>query len=476
MKKLAFVVLMALVLAVPAYAQLGDTDNSSFVIQNLGTADASVTVTFYSDTGVATVPNPILPGPGGVCGDANDIANPFTLAPQAKQEINVSFVCGLADGRYSVVVESTEPTAVIANLIGESSGAGGNPWYNGSYSGFDAGATTVYFPSTQYAFYGWNSLISIQNVTSAAISADVTIYNAAGASVGTKNYPTIPAFSSVHLDLEVEGAGLSLPASLNGSAKVVCSGACAATDNQTAAGAGLTQSYGAFLGGEMTLYAPSLYNNYYSWGGSLKVQNIGTTATTIGVTYLYSGGTCTPPPELIQPGQALYHYLPGDWAGFGCSAAAVKDKIIAAVVTSDVEDVVAVVNAANPVQQAQTYSAFGEGANTVGLPVIMNQYYGWDTAFVCQNLDTTEATVTYSYSGGVGCPAGAIYPGCSFTLAAGEAKSVYQPNDLDATTGLYAVTVTSTGGQVACIANETLGANQSGTQGDWSMSYNGFGQ
>jgi len=133
-----------------------------------------------------------------------------------------------------------------------------------------------------------------------------------------------------------------------------------------------------------------------------------------------------------------------------------------------------VVNAANPAAQAQTYSAFDAGANTVGLPVIMNQYYGWDTAFVCQNLDAVNtATVTYSYSGGGGC---GQYAGCTFTLLPGEAKQVYQPVDLGAATGLKAVTVTSTGGQIACIANETLGANQTGTMGDWSMSYNGFGQ
>jgi len=474
MKKVALTLMMILVLALPAYAQLGDTDNSSFVIQNLGTNAATVTVIFYTEAGVPSTPNPLLPGPDGTCGTGDDIANPFTLATMAKQEVNVSRVCGLGDGRYSVVIESTEPSAVIANLIGATNSAD-SPWYNGSYSGFDMGATTVYYPSTQYAFYGWNSLMSIQNTTASAISADVTIYNAAGTAVGTKNYPSIPAFSSVHLDLELEGAGLGLPANLNGSAKVACSGACVGTDNQTVGGGGLTQSYSAFLGGERTLYAPSLYDNFWSWNGSLKVQNIGTSATNIDVIYYYPGGSCDPAAELIQPGQALYHYLPGAWAGWGCSAAAVQNKIIAAVITSDVEDVVGVVNAANPAAQAQTYSAFGEGANTVGLPVIMNKYYGWDTAFVCQNLDAVNtATVTYAYSPAATC---AQYAGCTFTLAPGEAKQVYQPADLGAgVTGLKAVTVTSTGGQVACIANETLGANQTGTMGDWSMSYNGFGQ
>jgi hypothetical protein len=473
MKKLSILILLALVVTVPAYAQLGDTDNSSFVIQNLGAADATVTVTFYDEAGAGTTPNPLLPGGDGTCGTGDDVANPFVLSAAAKQDVVMANVCSLADGRYSVVIESTEPLAVVANLIGNEAGT---TFYNGSYSGFDAGATTIYYPSTQYEFYNWNSLISVQNTTGSAITADLYVYSELGAEVAHVQQ-SVPGFASYHWDLETVGAGMGLTAGLNGSAKVLCSGACVGTDNQTADG-GFTQSYNAFLGGDTTLYAPSLYYGYYTWNGSLKVQNIGAGATNIDVLYtLEGGGTCDPPAENIAAGQALYHYLPAEWAGWGCASA--TDKIIGAIITSDSENVVGVVNAANPNKQAQTYGTFAvvDGAASVGLPVIMNAYYGWNTAFVCQNLDNAAAaTVTYSY-GGVGCPADPVYAGCSFSLAAGEAKSVYQPADLDATTGLYAVTVTATGANVACIANETQAANQqAGNMGDWSMSYNGFGQ
>ncbi|MGQ9599815.1 MAG: hypothetical protein ACUVWZ_10405 [Anaerolineae bacterium] len=461
MKKLAFLVILALIAAVPAYAQLGETDNSSFVIQNLGTTTATISVTFYDEAGTEYTPNPLRTG----------VPNPFPLAPGAKQEIYMPAVPGLPDGRYSVVIESTEPIAVIANLLGT-----GATYYNGSYSGFNAGATTIYYPSTQYQYYNWNSLMSVQNTTASSITANLYIYNAAGTQVATDS-KNIPAFASYHWDLETVGASLGLPAGLNGSAKVVCSGACVGTDNQTAAG-GFTQSYNAFIAGDTTLYAPALYNNYYGWNGSLKVQNIGPTATNIDVIYYIEGGAvCDPPAENIQPGQALFHYLPAKWPTWGCPSAA--NKIIGAVVTSDGQDIAGVVNAALPGGQAQTYGAFAsaDGAGTVGLPVIMNNYYKWDTAFVCQNLDpTNNATVTYSYSG-IGCPAGPQYPSCTYTLTPGEAKSVYQPADLDATTGLFAVTVTATGAPIACIANETLPAARGRPgPGDWSMSYNGFGQ
>lgn len=469
MKKLAFLVILALVTALPVYAQLGETDNSSFTIQNLGAAPASISVTFYAEAdlgGTPYIPSPLRPG----------VSNPFTLAPGARQEIYMPAVSGLPDGRYSVVIESTEPIAVIANLIGE-----GATFYNGSYSGFSAGATTIYFPATHYQFYGWNSLISVQNTTASSITANLYIYNEAGTQVATDS-KTIPAFASYHWDLETIGAGLRLPTRLNGSAKVVCTGACVGTDNQTAAG-GYTQSYNAFLAGDTTLYAPALYNDYYHWISSLKVQNIGDGPTDIDVIYyVQGGGVCDPPAETIQPGQSLYHYLPAKWETWGCTSPT-RNKVISAVITSSAEDIAGIANAAGKpglptAGQAQTYGVFAssEGAAKVGLPAIMNNYYKWITSFTCQNLGSTDANVTYSYSG-VGCPTDPMYPGCQYTLAPGQAREVYQPADLDATTGLFAVTVTATGAPIACIANETLPVyNGPPGPGDWSMSYNGFGQ
>jgi hypothetical protein len=462
MKKLALLVMLALVVAVPAYAQLGDTDNSSFTIQNLGQNQATVTVTFYDESGNPSTPDPILTG----------TSNPFTLAPGAGKLIVMPAVLGLADGRYSVVIESTEPIGVVTNLKGES--AGGAPFYNGSYSGFSQGAMEIFFPATHYEYYDWNSLMSIQNTTANPINVAVTIYNDSGSVVATKNYNGVPAFSSVHLDMETEGAGLGLATNLNGSAKVACTGACVGTDNQTADG-GFTQSYNAFLAGGTKLYAPALYNNYYSWNGSLKVQNIGSGATNIGVTYYIEGGaTCVVPATSIAAGQALFHHLPSMWGGWGCPGA--TNKAIGAVVTSSATDVVGVVNAANPKKQGQTYSAIGaaDGAAQVGLPVIMNDFYGWYTSFTCQNVqDSGTANATYAYSG-IGCPGG----GCSFVLGPGETAEVVQKFDggLAGNKGEFSVTVTATGAQIACIANETHSVNQQAGTGDWSMSYNGFGQ
>ena len=76
-------------------------------------------------------------------------------------------------------------------------------------SGFDTGDGTYYLPSVAYAYYNWNSLISIQNTTSSPANVDIIIKDPRGNPDKTKNF-NIPAFASAHLDLETEGAALGL--------------------------------------------------------------------------------------------------------------------------------------------------------------------------------------------------------------------------------------------------------------------------
>jgi hypothetical protein len=76
-KILALAVLMV-VMVVPFAGAQTITWNSSFTVVNLGTADATVDVTFYNEAGTAYHPDPLVPG-------TPDITNPFVLAPGASQ-------------------------------------------------------------------------------------------------------------------------------------------------------------------------------------------------------------------------------------------------------------------------------------------------------------------------------------------------------------------------------------------------------
>ena len=477
---IAFVLVLVLATASAAFAQLGDTDNSSFSIQNLGTADATVTVTFYAEDGTAYTPTVLNLGQ----------PNPFTLAPGAGWEIYVPAIpaAELPDGRYSVVIESTEPVAVIANLIGDTVSYD----FNGSYSGFEAGADTIYLPSIFYNYYGWYSMVSVQNVGPDPVDVEVDYYQG-DVLIAKHTAAGVPGFSSVHFDWETDlptvepGQALPDPNEAPLSAVVLATGNVVAVDNQTVPAAGYMQSYNGFLAGATTRYAPSLFSSYYGWFSSLLIQNVGAADTEVTVTY---NDGVTADVFTLAPKQANQLLYRGDLTpGHGTEVA------FAATITTDGEPVVAIVNQASwpgaPTfphsDQAQTYNTFAAGYLTWGLPTIFQKYYNWDTSFSFQNVGGGPTDVTVIYSENLN-PAGAPYAGCTFTvtgLAAGASVEFYQPNHhITPPAGCAAlpndyqgnVTLASTAEPIVAQVNETNDVEKVNSAGDWSMSYNGFGQ
>jgi hypothetical protein len=464
-------VAVLLAAAVPStFAQLGDCDNSSFAIQNLGTSDAQVTVTFYDEVGAAYTPTPL---------DGIGTTNPFTLGAGDMYQVYVPGIPGFADGRYSVVIESTEPVAAIANLIGYtgSCGPGNFPAFNGSYTGFDEGNGMYYLPSVVYQYYNWNSLISIQNTTADPINVTITVKDPRGNPDKTHTWTNIPGFASVHLDLETEGAVLGVVSGLNGSAIIESSnGQVAVTDNQTAYGGGfgLTQSYNGFASGNDTLYVPALYEAFYNWNSSINIQNIDGAPTDVTVTY--DDGTVNDKNNLaclgaLAPGTSCLVYMPSHKPA-GATAFA------ATITNSAAQDLVAIANAANgKTKQSQTYNGFLAGSDTVGLPIIMKGFYNWNTSFRIQNVGGADTTIQITYSADpVSAAAGVTYVHPE-TLSPGEAVEVYQPADGNLTNPNWtsgSVTVVSLSGEpIAGIVNQTNAVRQQAGDGDWSMSYNG---
>jgi len=252
---------------------------------------------------------------------------------------------------------------------------------------------------------------------------------------------------------------VGLPSNCNGSALVASTGEpLVVVDNQTADG-GYTQSYNGFNAGATTVYVPALYDGYYTWGASLNVRKIGAGATT--VTVAYSDGSTSSTCNLSDATPSCLLYMPTAHDGAA--------KLFAATITSSSLPVVAIVNAANPNKQAQTYGGFVSGAGTAGLPTVMKKYYGWDTAFTCQNIGAVATTLNISYQGYA--PQAYNTP----SLAAGASIEIYQPGEAflpNGYRGSVTVTAGAVGAEIACIVNETHGANQGLGLGDWSMSYN----
>jgi len=443
-----FLLLSFLVItASPVNAQLGTTDKSSFAVQNISDSTATVTVSFITTNGDVITPTELNSGK----------TNPFELLPGASWEVYVPGVPDLPDGQYSVLISSTQKIVAIANLVGE-----GTTNFNGSYSGFESGATPFYLPSVVYNYYGWYSLISVQNVGSTSTDIDVTITCSNG-SVGTLSATNVPASSSVHFDLEnVVPTGFTASTSCNGSAVITSSGApIIAVDNQTVPTAGNTQSYSGSASGASSLYVPALYKSYYGWNASLNIRKLAAGSTTVTVTYSDSGvSTC----DLTDVTPSCLLYIPTEHSGNGYFGATIT--------TSPSMDVLAVVNAANGAQ-AQTYNAINSAnaTNAVSIPSVMKSYYGWNTSFTCQNVGSLPTTLHIEYNGYTGNAYDTI------SLSEGDTLEIVQNTETFLPLGYQGglnVTANDVSALVSCIVNFNNATQMYSTAGDWSMSVNAF--
>jgi hypothetical protein len=441
-----FAILTLLFVAVtPVYAQLGTTDTASFTVQNIDTTDATVTISFVAESGTVTTPTTLN----------SSQPNPFTLTPGASFEIYTPGIPTLASGRYSVVISSNAQVVAMANLVGQ-----GITNFNGSYSGFSTGATTFYLPAVVYNYYGWYSLISVQNVGSSPTDITLTI-TCEGGQTGTMTATSVPANASHHFVFKNETpTGFTGSTSCNGSAVVTSTTQpIVAVDNQSSPAGGNTQSYSGVASGNNTLYAAALYNNYYGWNSSVSIRKVGSGNTTVTVTYSDTGtSTC----NLTDAAPGCSLYIPTAHSGLGLFGATMT--------SSPSMSLIAVVNAANG-SQAQTYNTVGSATGTVGIPSVMKSYYGWSTSVTCQNVGVTATTLHVLYSG--------YTPNAYDTasLSTGGTVELYTPGEAFLPAGHHGamtVTANTSGALIACIVNSNNATQSSTTLGDWSMSYNAF--
>lgn len=440
-----FAVLAIMVVAVtPVSAQLGATDVSSFTVQNIDTVDASVMITFTAENGTAYTPATLNGGK----------SNPFTLIPGESFEVYLPGIdtSSLPAGRYSAVIASTAQVAAIANMVGQ-----GSIYFNGSYSSFDTGAGTFYLPAVVYNYYGWYSMISVQNVGSGPANIHLAITCSSGAT-GSMDATGVAQYASAHFVFKnTVPTGFTTATSCNGSAVVTANQNIVAVDNQTAPTGGNTQSYNGSVSGSPNLYVAALYHSYYGWNSSMNIRKVNSGSTTVTVTYS-DGGSSTCNLTDALPGCLLY--MPTDHPGVGLFGAQIT--------SSPSMDLLAVVNAANG-SQAQTYNAVGGGTNTVGIPSVMKSYYGWNTSFTCQNVGSISTSLHIAYDGF----AGNAYDTSSLIGGATIEKVTANEGFLPAGHhGGVTVTANNSSASIACIVNFNNASQMGSTVGDWSMSYN----
>ncbi|MEM3554847.1 MAG: hypothetical protein QXU79_03420 [Candidatus Micrarchaeaceae archaeon] len=474
LKVFTLVFLVAVMTTSLVAAQGGGVWDSSFTVVNLGTSDATVSVTFYAEDGTAYTP----PTLGTSTGAVN---NPFTLAPGSSVEILLFLTTGLPDGRYSVVISADQPIAAIANLTNTVYSPPQSPSFSGSYSGFeDVGQTAVYMPAIVEDYYNWNSHVSMQNLTGGDLAITIEFFTEGTNTVcHTEGPTTVKAYSSWHLDvstLDLANTSCNVNPAVdgyNGSAKVSAAGPIAVVDNQTADIYGMTATYRGFTPDQATnkYFVPALYYLYYNWFSSINIQNVGTVATTVTVDYSDSAADATCD---LDPGESclLINLLETG-----------HDPKFSAVVTADnpAAQLVVVAQAGTTVEsglnQAFAYEPFSAGGTTFGLPLTMDMYYGWFTSFTVQNVGTANVNIQYTYApdpsvgfAGATCNAGPIAPGANL-----EIVQIADPC-VDLPEGYHGGVVVTGTGPIIVIVSQNNVEQMTARPGDWSMSYRGVSQ
>jgi hypothetical protein len=449
-RKTLFSVLIVLVavavLAVPAFAQLGDTDVSSFTVQNVSGGSAEVTITFIAEDGTQSTPADLGSG----------VTNPFTLADGASQQVYVPNVPGLASGRYAVMISSNAQVVAQAGVAGT-----GTTRFSGSYVGFSSGALTTNIPSVAYNFAGWYSMITVQNVGSDVTDVTVTL-NCVDGTTGTLSQTDVPAYASVTWALKnVMPTGFSPSTQCDGSAVVTStSQPIVAVNNQNKPATGATNTFEAATAGSDVLYVPSLSNNFSGWNSALTIQKLDAGPTT--VTVSYDDGDPDDTCSLTDAVPSCKLYMPNFHD---------QDGRFGAIITSSGGTNLLAVAGSTRASEGWSgaTSASPSGSESVAIPNVSKNYFGWRSAVNCQNVGSVATSVNVEYSG----YASDAYNTSSIAVGNSVQILVFQETFLpDGWQGGATVTGNVSGSEVIC----TVGNSRSNAPipGDWTSQYNAY--
>jgi hypothetical protein len=405
-------VLLMLLVAVPvATAQYGDGSwYTSYQIQNLGTSQAGVSVTYYDGTGAAYA------GPSwNIDGGSSVVWTQFDDT-------------SLPPGQYSAVIESSEEIATVVNqqLLPNGATAFTPIAPFSSYGGFTGGADEVILPSIMHNWFGYYTEFFVQNVGSGPADVDITYIpgvmesETAGAS-GVTDSATIPVFASESFSQE-ELTALGAPSGawsgrFLGSAVVTSDEPIAVVVNQHQVPQRKLFTYNGFAEGADSVAAPTYMRGHYGYYASLTIANPSSTADAhVDIAYTadntYSapaslqGDTVNAGPFTISPGTALVRY---DGPGASDAQSDLDDdpqaftRFFGAVqVDSDIPVVVMVNQEATSAAGAQagTYNGapLSEATVRVSAPLIQADFYGYYTSLTIQNTTGDPANITIYYT------------------------------------------------------------------------------
>ena len=400
-----------------ALAQFKFSYTSGFQVQNLETSDASVVITYYNQDGsTAFTANDTIPASGSK-----------TYFPLP------SGLGGSFNG--SVVVSSDKKTGAVVNVLSTDFKA------SASYVGADQGSTTVQLPLLMKGNAGFDTWFNVQNVSTSAASVSVSY------SDGTSASATIQPGAAATFNQATETHNQSVFSAIITSDQPIV--AAAVQESST-----VLFAYSGFTGGSTNPVMPLINANNAGYITGVQIQNAGTTATDVTVSYTPSvaGSACTET-QTIQPGASATFALFAFASGANSTCAGGAKFVGSAQVTGNSanQPLAAIVNQLSGTN-GEAYSAFdpATASASIVMPLIMDRNSGFFTGFNVVNIGSSNTTVTCDFSN-FGTNAD-----LTFSLNAGATATQIQDGQIaDGYVG-SAVCSGSGGAQLLAVVNELL--------------------
>lgn len=429
-----------------ALAMPSGTWVSGVTVANLSSETATVMITFYNPDGSVAL----------------DFSGGTIAGNGAKTWYVPSAISALPDGFLgSAVVLADQPVAATVNTQLPS---GTNPMRVGTSTGVGQPGATIYATQLLKAYSGWNSYCAVQNAGATSFDVTAEYYDVNGV-LADSDVVTIPAYASNIFDQSTDaelGSGV-YSAKFIGDADHPLGVVCNFYNSGTVATTSQFHSYNGISQGGLVLYVPRVVKDYYNYQSGLRVQNVGTVALDVTVTYNFGGTNYTQVSPSIGPGQAWGPYLgaeaqlPGSMAGVSGSGSAViavngdpTNKAIIATVNED--------NRVNPAGRGVTYEAAlgSDASGTLIFPQVVSEYYGYSSGIQVAKVAAGDSTCQACYSA-----SGSVAAFCDgFSLSdATPSWSQFAPAASGMITGIAndnyngSVTVTCTGAPVIGISN-----------------------
>jgi hypothetical protein len=388
MKRVLFGLVAALIVSamVMPTAALAADAYSSIQVLNLGTAAAEINISYYDQNGA------LVTLPGGLSNPVPDTV--------AVGESNTYFPVHTADGfNGSVVIESTEPIAVISNILYTST-----PMAQSSWVGFEQTGTELRFPLIMKGNNSNDTTFNVQNTTSASVQVLIEFSPEPGGGYGAIASVTdnIPAWAAHTFDQRTMSQ-FSGVTKWVGSAKVTVqgAGAIAGVAQQLDSARNTATAYNGFLGGSPTVEAPLIMTANNNMWTSINCQNLGAGNTDVTVAYTPESGYAAKPNDtktaVVPNGTAVFlNYGTTKWVG------------AATITNSASNDLACVINQNNLVTfYASAYEGFdgSVASDTAVAPFVQYQPQSGGNLYSSinvKNLSGSTATITVDFKPGPG--------------------------------------------------------------------------